>query len=121
MASATDVQERGIGCERTVASWSLTPTSLYVVHPEHDHRAEDDPALSTGNMDPTNATIPAGLNIATAVHEVARGFIVLANAFTPNSRFKVTPALIQDELCRFKLWAGNIAAHRTGSRSLEYR
>ncbi|KAF2803297.1 uncharacterized protein BDZ99DRAFT_339620, partial [Mytilinidion resinicola] len=28
---------------------------------------------------------------------------------------------VRDEYGRFKIWSGNIAAHHTGRRSLEYR
>ncbi|KAF2024730.1 hypothetical protein EK21DRAFT_93852 [Setomelanomma holmii] len=65
---------------------------------------------------------PAGL-ISKIVHEVARVFLSLAKAITVEEHFaaQVSPTAIHDELSRFKMWVGNIAAHRKGRRSLEYR
>jgi hypothetical protein len=75
-------------------------------------------------MDPSTTT-PADVTIATIVDELARDFISLADALslTTESRFatQVPSTAIYDEFSRFKLWAGNIAAHRKGRRSLEYR
>lgn len=61
--------------------------------------------------------------IATVVSDIARDFLSLADALTTKPRFaaQVAPTAIHDEFSRFKLWAGNIAAHRKGRRSLEYR
>ena len=73
-------------------------------------------------MDPLT-TEPADVTIATIVDELARDFIGLADALMTESRFatQVPPTAVYDEFSRFKLWAGNIAAHRKGRRSLEYR
>ncbi|KAF1829056.1 hypothetical protein BDW02DRAFT_561926 [Decorospora gaudefroyi] len=70
-----------------------------------------------------STTAPADIVIATVVDELARDFINLADALTTESRFatQVPSTTIYDEFTRFKLWAGNIAAHRKGRRSLEYR
>ncbi|KAF2826329.1 hypothetical protein CC86DRAFT_28104 [Ophiobolus disseminans] len=61
--------------------------------------------------------------IAHRVSDVARDFLSLTKALTTEERFalQVPPTAFQDEFTRFKLWAGNIAAHRRGRRSLEYR
>jgi hypothetical protein len=73
-------------------------------------------------MDPTIET-SADVVIATVVDALARDFISLADALTTQSRFaaQVPSTTIYYEFSRFKLWAGNIAAHRKGRRSLEYR
>jgi hypothetical protein len=73
-------------------------------------------------MDPLT-TAPADVFIATIVDQLARDFISLADTLTKESRFatQVPSTAISDEFSRFKLWAGNIAAHRKGRRSLEYR
>jgi hypothetical protein len=77
---------------------------------------------SFDTMDPLT-TAPADVSIATIVDELARDFISLADALTTESRFatQVPSTAVYDEFSRFKLWAGNIAAHRKGRRSLEYR
>lgn len=69
------------------------------------------------------STQPAKVVIATVVHDLARDFLGLAEALVAESRFarQVSSTVISDEFSRFKLWAGNIAAHRKGRRSLEYR
>ncbi|KAF2658684.1 hypothetical protein K491DRAFT_652646, partial [Lophiostoma macrostomum CBS 122681] len=36
-------------------------------------------------------------------------------------RYKMQPWNINDEMGRFRLWCGNVAAHRTGRSSLDYR
>ncbi|XPS98962.1 hypothetical protein M3J09_008149 [Ascochyta lentis] len=63
------------------------------------------------------------LSISSVVDGCARGFLSLANELKKSPKFaaQVPPAAIQDEFDRFKLWTGNIAAHRKGHRSLEYR
>jgi hypothetical protein len=88
----------------------------------HTHLSERLVDESFGIMDPSTTT-PADVTIATIVDELARDFISLADALTQESRFagQVPPTAVYDEFCRFKLWAGNIAAHRKGRRSLEYR
>lgn len=62
-------------------------------------------------------------HISAHVDACARGFISLAEALTNELRFalQARPEVITDEFARFKIWAGNIAAHRKGRRSLEYR
>jgi hypothetical protein len=62
-------------------------------------------------------------HISAHVDACARGFISLATALTNASHFaaQAPPETINDEFDRFKIWAGNIAAHRKGRRSLEYR
>ncbi|OSS47844.1 hypothetical protein B5807_06484 [Epicoccum nigrum] len=64
-----------------------------------------------------NASIP------TAVDGCGRSFLSLAESLRSPSRFadQVASEAILDEFDRFKLWAGNIAAHRKGRRSLEHR
>ncbi|KAF2121308.1 hypothetical protein BDV96DRAFT_640703 [Lophiotrema nucula] len=52
-----------------------------------------------------------------------RAFLKLAEALPTAPRFATQVSLnsVNDEFGRFKIWAGNIAAHRKGRRSLEYR
>ncbi|RYP46645.1 hypothetical protein DL768_007190 [Monosporascus sp. mg162] len=65
------------------------------------------------------STVP----IYSRVNESGTVFISLERALRNSSRFaaQVPPEDIRDEFDRFKMWAGNIAAHRKGRRSLEYR
>ena len=74
------------------------------------------------NMD-LQSTQPAKVVIATVVYDLDRDFLSLADALVAESRFaqQVPSTVILDEFSRFKLWAGNIAAHRKGRRSLECR
>jgi len=72
----------------------------------------------------TSTTVmPVDVAIATRVDHLAQDFVGLADALKMDTHFatQVPPSLIVDEFSRFKLWAGNIAAHRKGRRSLEYR
>jgi hypothetical protein len=73
-------------------------------------------------MEPSSTVSPDTI-IATVVDELARDFFSLTDALTTESRFstQVPSTTVADEFSRFKLWAGNIAAHRKGRRSLEYR
>ncbi|KAF2016663.1 hypothetical protein BU24DRAFT_423040 [Aaosphaeria arxii CBS 175.79] len=63
------------------------------------------------------------VHLSTRVDACGRGFVSLSQALTESERYgdQVRPQAIQDEFDRFKIWAGNIAAHRKGRRSLEYR
>lgn len=75
-------------------------------------------------MNPLEAVTPsATLHISTHVDACAGGFLSLAKALEKEPHFAVQapPETINDEFDRFKIWAGNIAAHRKGRRSLEYR
>jgi hypothetical protein len=75
-------------------------------------------------MDPPLAfSSVANPHISAHVDACARGFISLAMALTnePHFAVQIRPDMINDEFDRFKIWAGNIAAHRKGRRSLEYR
>ncbi|KAF1844871.1 uncharacterized protein K460DRAFT_99857 [Cucurbitaria berberidis CBS 394.84] len=67
--------------------------------------------------------VDAEVVIATVVLDIARDFLSLADALTTEPRFaaQVASVAVHDEFSRFKLWAGNIAAHQKGRRSLEYR
>ncbi|KAF2176891.1 hypothetical protein K469DRAFT_605505, partial [Zopfia rhizophila CBS 207.26] len=62
-------------------------------------------------------------HISTHVDACGRGFLGLAEALPNTPRFEdqIRPESVKDEFDRFKIWAGNIAAHRKGRRSLEYR
>ncbi|ORY02187.1 hypothetical protein BCR34DRAFT_88313 [Clohesyomyces aquaticus] len=62
-------------------------------------------------------------NIAVGVANCGRGFLSLVEALesTPSYATQVNPETLSDEFDRFKVWAGNISAHRKGRRSLEYR
>ncbi|KAF2875881.1 hypothetical protein BDV95DRAFT_284582 [Massariosphaeria phaeospora] len=65
---------------------------------------------------------PAQL-ISSQVHVAGAGFVSLEQALRNSSQYavQVPPAAVVDAFERFKIWAGNIAAHRKGRRSLEYR
>ncbi|KAL1601483.1 hypothetical protein SLS60_006398 [Paraconiothyrium brasiliense] len=66
------------------------------------------------------ATPPA---IHLRVHDVGGNFVRLTQALdhSPQYAGQVGSHSVEDEFDRFKIWAGNIAAHRKGRRSLEYR
>ncbi|KAJ4347966.1 uncharacterized protein N0V89_009338 [Didymosphaeria variabile] len=66
------------------------------------------------------ATPPA---IHLRVHDVGGVFVRLTQALghSPQHAGQIGSHNIEDEFDRFKIWAGNIAAHRKGRRSLEYR
>jgi hypothetical protein len=75
-------------------------------------------------MDPQQMpAFTAPLDISTQVDECGVAFRSLVTALTEAPRFaaQARPETINDEFDRFKIWAGNIAAHRKGHRSLEYR
>ncbi|KAJ8116681.1 hypothetical protein OPT61_g1931 [Boeremia exigua] len=63
------------------------------------------------------------VSIPVAVDRCARSFLSLAEILQQPTRFayQLSADSILDEFDRFKLWAGNIAAHKKGRRSLEYR
>lgn len=65
----------------------------------------------------------ASIHISAHVDVCGRGFLSLTEALTDTPRFaaQAPPQSITDEFDRFKIWAGNIAAHLKGRRSLEYR
>ncbi|KAF9700891.1 hypothetical protein EKO04_000315 [Ascochyta lentis] len=65
----------------------------------------------------------SAIPISAAVDDCARAFLSLASSLEKPTRFaeQVDAEEILDEFDRFKLWAGNIAAHRKGRRSLENR
>lgn len=62
-------------------------------------------------------------HISSRVDACGRGFLSLAERLTDTPQFaaQIGPQDVTDEFDRFKLWAGNISAHRKGRRSLEYR
>ncbi|RYP19184.1 hypothetical protein DL765_003499 [Monosporascus sp. GIB2] len=68
--------------------------------------------------------VPAPSSIADRVVQCLGGFESIASAHPgmqlDESREKIITA-INDELARFKLWSGNIGAHRAGRSSLDYR
>ncbi|OAL55260.1 hypothetical protein IQ07DRAFT_499938 [Pyrenochaeta sp. DS3sAY3a] len=76
-------------------------------------------------MEPQTAAPQADSDvlISKVVSNIGHDFVRLADALRNEQDFSVqVPASrIDDEFSRFKLWAGNIAAHRKGRRSLEYR
>jgi hypothetical protein len=65
----------------------------------------------------------SSIHISTRVDACGRGFLNLTEALTNAPRYadQIRPQTVRDELDRFKIWAGNIAAHRKGRRSLEHR
>jgi hypothetical protein len=75
------------------------------------------------NTSPVPAFVAPSYYIHLAVYKCARGFRDLSTALTaiPHFATQTPPETINDELDRFKIWVGNIAAHRQGRRSLEYR
>ncbi|KAH7385867.1 hypothetical protein BKA66DRAFT_582499 [Pyrenochaeta sp. MPI-SDFR-AT-0127] len=63
-------------------------------------------------------------SIATHVHSCLIGFKdTCDNLAKAEGRIKskLSPGIINDELGRFRLWSGNIGAHRKGKSSLDYR
>lgn len=80
------------------------------------------PSWIENSMD-VPAVSPQPVVIASVVDAIAHAFVGLVEASPEDERAvaKSSAASIQDEFSRFKLWAGNIAAHRKGRRSLEYR
>ena len=53
-------------------------------------------------------------------------FLHLSNAIQGNlsdssNRYHITESFVQDELGRFRVWLGNVGAHRSGRISLDYR
>jgi hypothetical protein len=65
----------------------------------------------------------SGIQIPSHVASCGRHFHSLIKALPNAPRFaaQIKPGTTNDEFDRFKVWAGNIAAHRKGHRSLEYR
>jgi hypothetical protein len=63
------------------------------------------------------------VHVYSRVDEIGALFISLEKALGKYPRFaaQIRQQDIRDEFDRFRLWAGNIAAHRKGRRSLEYR
>jgi hypothetical protein len=63
-------------------------------------------------------------SIAILVQKCLEGFhdacSKLAKA-DPSIRSKLTPGVVHDSLGRFRLWVGNIGAHRRGKASLDYK
>lgn len=60
-----------------------------------------------------------------SVHRAGSGFVALEAALRLPDRShyasQIPPNALKDEFDRFRIWAGNIAAHLKGRRSLEYR
>lgn len=63
------------------------------------------------------------VHISAHVDTCGRSFVSLAQGLEASRYFaaQIQPTALNDEFDRFKIWAGNIAAHRKGRRSLEYR
>jgi hypothetical protein len=62
--------------------------------------------------------------VATHVHRCLVGFQEVSESLTqaePYVRTKISPWVINDELGRFRLWCGNVGAHRRGRGSLDYK
>ncbi|CAI6288348.1 unnamed protein product [Periconia digitata] len=63
--------------------------------------------------------------IHTSAHNAGSGFVALEAALRqterPHYTAQLPPDSVRDEFDRFRIWAGNIAAHLKGRRSLEYR
>jgi hypothetical protein len=63
-------------------------------------------------------------SIASHVQDCLNGFHDACNNLSkakPNIRSKLLPGTIQESLGRFRLWVGNIGAHRRGRSSLDYK
>lgn len=65
----------------------------------------------------------AGLSVASSVSCCLQSFEDLVTQIqVTNAEFKqIEPPEVIDELGRFRVWAGNIGAHRKGRSSLDYR
>ncbi|KAF2814360.1 uncharacterized protein BDZ99DRAFT_380858, partial [Mytilinidion resinicola] len=63
------------------------------------------------------------LHLSSQVTDCGGGFLSLVEALkhAPHFATQTSPGKVNDEFDRFKIWAGNVAAHRKGRRSLEYR
>ena len=72
------------------------------------------------------ADLPTNSAIATRCGDCSALFHQLSTAIqgilagSPN-RYQITESFVQDELGRFRVWLGNVAAHRSGRISLDYR
>ena len=77
--------------------------------------------MSTEDLGETESSA----TIAAHVSSCLQAFTALAAALNnEESRFRETeihPDDIQDEFGRFRIWSGNIGAHRIGRASLDYR
>ena len=72
------------------------------------------------------AGFPPNSAIATHCSECRTLFLQLSNAIQGNlsdssNRYQITESFVQDELGRFRVWLGNVGAHRFGRVSLDYR
>jgi uncharacterized C2H2 Zn-finger protein len=64
------------------------------------------------------------LAIATHIQNCLHGFQDVQSTLTasePYRRSKIPPGTVQDAFGRFRLWVGNIGAHRRGRASLDYK
>jgi hypothetical protein len=60
--------------------------------------------------------------ISSRVADSSRGFLNLIKGLGDNVySSQLKPEAVADEFDRFKIWVGNIAAHRKSNRSLDYR
>lgn len=68
--------------------------------------------------------LPTTSTIASRYNTCATSFTQLNQlCIKPDYNYaeQVAPSAVQDEFGRFRVWAGNIGAHRTGRVSLDYR
>jgi hypothetical protein len=68
--------------------------------------------------------LPTASTIASRYNTCATSFTWLNQlCIKPDYNYaeQVAPSAVQDEFGRFRVWAGNIGAHRTGRVSLDYR
>ena len=68
--------------------------------------------------------LPSASTIASRYNTCATSFSRLSQLCSKSDYSfsdQVAPSAVQDEFGRFRVWAGNIGAHRTGRVSLDYR
>ena len=71
-------------------------------------------------------SLPANSAIATRCGDCSALFHQLSTAIQNNlsdsiNLHQITETFVQDELGRFRVWLGNVGAHRSGRISLDYR
>ena len=72
------------------------------------------------------AGLPTNSAIATRCGDCSTLFHQLSTAIQDNlsdshNLCQITESFVQDELGRFRVWLGNVGAHRSGRISLDYR
>ena len=101
--------------------------------PEHE---PNDPiaiasSVDPGHTAPWSSSSPKGIKLAISLwyQTCLQGFLRLDHAFCDGSvtalvapeKRQQTQDTVQEQLGRFKMWAGNAGAHQMGRMSLDYR